>query len=274
MEPVEAHLDHHEEVPRLGLDEPTGHLEATLGHLEDLVHHEVRALLAEVRDVEDVLILAQLLLDLGLELGGERVAFGARRREEARHPPAGELLGRREAGRHPDQERPLSRGAEHVPDRRLLHGQARRDLQTVVARVLSVAEAVDAQLARSLAGHRAGPCRHGDRRRDAGQLADHAVGEDLPQVRHLIGEVLEQELRCAAVQADDRDPGSILHALHLRYSSARCMLLPLGCRDGRRSRADVPSRRAGARGGSAVRVSYQPAEPRPTCGGPMTGRRT
>ena len=38
------------------------------------------------------------------------------------------------------------------------------------------------------------------------------------EVRHLVGEILEQELRGAAVEADDRDPGSLLHAASSRLS--------------------------------------------------------
>ena len=62
----------------LFLTQPARHLEPPLGHLEDLVHHEVRALLAEVRDVEDVVArAAQLLGDLGLELGRVGEPLGA-----------------------------------------------------------------------------------------------------------------------------------------------------------------------------------------------------
>ena len=57
--------------------------------------------------------------------------------------------------------------AERVPHGRLLHRARVRDRQAVVGGVLAVAEPVDAELTGHLAGERAGPGRHGDRRGDA-----------------------------------------------------------------------------------------------------------
>src|SRR5439155_1041285 len=70
----------------------------------------------------------------------------------------------------------------------------------------------DAELAGGLAGHRACPCGHGDRRRDAREVAVHPGVHELADVRDLFEEVPEQELRRAAIQADHGDPRALLHA--------------------------------------------------------------
>src|SRR5438046_3252888 len=92
VEPVGAHLDHHEVVPRLGLDQTASHSEPSLRHLEDLVEHEADLLIAEVRDVEDVVPCpTELLGDLDLQPLWEREMLGARGCEETGHPPTREL---------------------------------------------------------------------------------------------------------------------------------------------------------------------------------------
>ena len=126
------------------------HPEPTLGHLEDLVEHDVVAGATEVRDVEDVVVvLPQLAHDLGLELGRERPRLGRRRREEAAHPPAGESPRGRVRRRNADQQRTQAPGTERVPDRGLLDRVGGGDREPVVARVLAVAEPVDAELTRA-----------------------------------------------------------------------------------------------------------------------------
>ena len=62
MHPVDAHLDHREELPGLRLEQVLGEPEALVGHLVDLPQQVVLVVGAEVRAVEQVL--ADDLLDL------------------------------------------------------------------------------------------------------------------------------------------------------------------------------------------------------------------
>src|SRR5207342_1564080 len=80
-----------------------------------------------------------------------------------------------------------------------------------VARVLAVAEPVDAELPGRLAGHRAGPGRDGDGRRDAREVAPHPAPHERVDVGRFGFEVAEQELGWYAVQPDDRDPRRVGH---------------------------------------------------------------
>ncbi len=68
VDPVDADLDEHEEVPGLPGDEPFHDLEPLLGHGVDLVEDLVPVLGPE-NDIEDVR--AEPLLDLALEGGGK-----------------------------------------------------------------------------------------------------------------------------------------------------------------------------------------------------------
>ena len=63
----------------------------------------------------------------------EAEVVGRRRRQEAPHTPARELLGRGEAGRHPDEQRPLAGCPERIPDGGLLDRQGGGDLQPLPA---------------------------------------------------------------------------------------------------------------------------------------------
>ena len=211
VEAVRRDLAEHEEVPGLLLRELASNLEAPLRHLEDLVERHVVAGAPEVGDVEDVVALAELGHDLRLELRGGGPAFGAGRREEASDPPARELLRRRERRRHADQQRAEALAREDVPDGVRLDRVGRRDRQAVVGGVLAIAEPVDPEMARRRPGHRAGPRRDGDRRRDAREIAPHPPLHQRMDVGRLGGEVAEQQLRRSAVQADDRDPRRVGH---------------------------------------------------------------
>ena len=62
VDAVDAHLDHHEEVPGLRAEEVVGEREAAVGHLVELPEQVVLVLGPEVRAVEQVL--ADDLLDL------------------------------------------------------------------------------------------------------------------------------------------------------------------------------------------------------------------
>ena len=212
MQSVRRDLAEHEEVPRLLGGQLAPDPEPTFGHLEDLLEHDVVAGATEVRDVEDVVVvLPQLADDLGLELGRERPRLGGGRGQETAHAPAGERLGRRVRRRNPDQQRTQAPGTERVPDRGLSDRIGRGDRQTVVARVLAVAESVDAELTRRLARHGAGPGRDGDGGRDAREVAPHPALHQRVDIGCLGFEVAEQELGRSAVQPDDRDPGRVGH---------------------------------------------------------------
>ena len=67
---IDAHLDHHEELPRLRREEVLGQREATIGHLVDLPQQIVLVLGAEVRAVEEV------FADDLLDLAAKRVRIG------------------------------------------------------------------------------------------------------------------------------------------------------------------------------------------------------
>ena len=54
VHPVGAHLDHHEELPRLRREQVVGEREAPVGHLVDLPEQVVLVVGAEVRAVEEV----------------------------------------------------------------------------------------------------------------------------------------------------------------------------------------------------------------------------
>ncbi len=212
VEAIRRDLTQHEEVPRLLDRQLAPDPEASLGHLEHLVQCDVVSRPTEVRDVEDVVVaLSELADDLGLELGGIGPGLGRGRGQEASDPPSGERPRRRERRRNADQQRSHPFGAEHVPDRGLLHGVGRRDRQSLVAGVLAVAKAVDPQLTGRLAGHRARPGGDRDRRRDARQVPPHPALHQRVDVRRFGGEVAEQQLGRRTVQPDHRDPLRVGH---------------------------------------------------------------
>ena len=114
VEPVEADLDHHEEVPRPGVEQVAAHREALLGHRVDLGEDPVAVVAAEVAHVDAVG--PDEALDLVAQLRRMRVRVGAGvRRQEARDELAVDGDGRRRL-RDAEHDDVLAGASEVVPD--------------------------------------------------------------------------------------------------------------------------------------------------------------
>ena len=210
VDAVRAHLDHCEELPRLGAQEVIGELEAPVGHLVDLAQEVVLVLRAELGAVEEVL--AHDVLDLVAQGGWERVLGLRRGRQEARDHDAVERPDG-EGARHAQHDAAHAAPSEDVPQPRLLDGRPVGDEEAVVGVVGAVAEAVDAQVARRPARHHAGPGRDRDRRH---HRLEATVGTGVCERREggqLVAEATEHEARLGAVEADDHHALDVGHAV-------------------------------------------------------------
>ena len=179
VDAVGAHLDHEEEIPRPRLQEMLRNLEPALGHRLDVAQHARLVLGPEVRHVDHVL--ADEPLDLLLERGRVRVLAARVRREEARdHDPVHRRyrVGLRDA-EHDDL---FALRAEEIPHARHPDRARVGEAHRVVAVVLPVAEAVEAQDARAPRGGHHRPRGHRDRRVAAPQHAEAAALGEAPDV--------------------------------------------------------------------------------------------
>ena len=209
VEAVGAHLDHHEEVPRARAQQVARHGEVLLGHPVNLLQDALFFFRAEVFHVQPVgpELLGEFRLEagrvgeLGLGAGGQKATHQA-----AVHRP------RRVGPRHRQQDHLLARSPQDVPDAVFPHGGRVGNRQPVVAMVLAIAEAVDAQLAGVLAAHHAGPGRHGDGRDDALQARRPALLLQTLQAGELVPPAVEHQLRRHAIQPHDRHLGLFTHA--------------------------------------------------------------
>ena len=105
VHPVESDLDHHEEVPRPGVEQVPADGEALLGHLVDLREDAVALLVAKVAHVHPVG--ADHRLDLGAQGGWKCVRVLARvGGQKARHELAVDRH-RRRGLRHSDHDHVL-----------------------------------------------------------------------------------------------------------------------------------------------------------------------
>ena len=221
MDAVGAHLDHEEEIPGPRLEKVLGHAEAPRRHFLDLLEQRILLVGAKVVHVDHVA--ADELFDLRLEL--RRMRELARRgvgREEAGDHRAVDLrdrIGLRDAD---DDHRPAA-VRQQVPHAGHTHGARIREGERFVRVVAPVAEAVEAERARTTRGCHHRPGRHGDRRLAA---PEDAVGAPLGQ-RAKVGEgvepAVEHPLRRSAVEPDDEGFGGHLGAiLAARSSRSAC----------------------------------------------------
>ena len=201
VDPVDADLDEHEQVPGLGLDQPVHDLEPLLRHGVDLAQ-DLIAVLGPEDDVEDVR--PEALLDLGLEPGRiGRLLPGPRRRDEAGDEVPGDRI-RRVARRHADERARPARLADVVPEPLLVHRLGIGDPHLVVGIALAVAEAVEAQPPRVGPGRHDHPGRDGDGRVGAAELAPQPLLHEPLEDRELVPPV-EDDLGRGAVEPDHED---------------------------------------------------------------------
>ncbi len=220
VDAVGAHLDHEEEVPRPRLEQVLRDLEPALGHRLDVAQHARLVLRPEVRHVDHVL--ADEPLDLLLERGRIRVLTGRVRGEEARDHDAvhrRHRIGLRDA----EYDDRAALPAEEIPHPRHPDRTRVGEAHRVVAVVLAVAEAVEAEDSGAPRRGHHRPRGHRDRRVAAPQDAEAAALGEAPDVRELVEPLVEDELRRGAVEADDEGAAG-----HRRPSVAPAGWVPMG----------------------------------------------
>ncbi len=144
VDAVGPHLDHHEEVPRLGLEQVLRQGEPLVGHPDQAVADHPLVGRPEVADVELVGVDVGEAGDLVLELGRVGVVRLDRRGEEVGHHPAVDRPGRVRL-RDAEEDHLLAGLAEVVPEERFLDRHRRRRGHLLVRPVRAVAEPVVAR---------------------------------------------------------------------------------------------------------------------------------
>ena len=124
-----------------------------------------------------------------------------------------------------------------VPQARLLDRRRHGDEAAVVRVVGAVAEAVDAEVARRLRRHHAGPGRNRDRRDHRRQPAVRAALHEARDRRQLVAPALEDERRLGAVEPDEHDLARHARSVATRPARDR------RDRDNRRDERRSPTRR-------------------------------
>ena len=272
MDAVDPHVDHHEEVVALGIQEALGHVEVLVGETIDVPKDSVLVVRTKIRHVDEE-FLPQPRRDLITQLGWMGVlAPRARRQKAAHHLPVNRAD--REGLRDPNGGNAATILADPIPDAWVGDCRSICDRHAVIRVVGSVAEAVEPQLTGVAPGQHRRPRGNRDRRDGAVHPGPHAFVHQAIQRGQVVAPGIEDEFGCRAIEThhDHATPirghrGRIVRAIGRRigHQLPPVCLAPIaisGSRVANAVRLDVRVRAGGRFGGG-------PSPPNPSI---MLGR--
>src|SRR5689334_2703927 len=201
MHAVETDIDKVEVVPLLFSQQPAHHRPLLAAHVENLLLEPVFFIRAKVFHIDR--ILPHQFVDLRFERGGiSKVVFDRVGRKKTTDADAIHLAWRI-VWRHSHEDRLLAFARQLVPDSERLDGSRVCEGQLVVRMVGAIAESIDAERTRVLAGAHAHPGRDRDRRDHALQGSINPEIHQAAQVHQAL--IAKDDFGCGAVEAEYAD---------------------------------------------------------------------
>ncbi len=221
VNPIHPHIHEHKKVPGLLLYQIAHDFELLLAHGVNLLEQEILVLGSELTYVNVILVAAQHSVNLVAQLIGVSVLLLHRGGEKA----GDEVAVDRPDGiglRHADDDDLLSSLAQIIPNELFLHRRAGSDGHLVIGIVGPVAETIEPEHAGVFSAEHGTPGWHGNGGYTRHQLAIDAILHQSPQIGQLVPPHIKDQLRRAAVQANDQDLLFFLLAQEFEHNLLRC----------------------------------------------------